>query len=76
MCPMNKSLKNYPSLHIENSPCQAIKQVKHLRDHLRRVHKFTNKAVNIIVKAVRADVPVHMIEFPQWIDIIENDNHL
>jgi hypothetical protein len=73
---MNRSFKNYPSLNIPNCPCNTIKQVKHLRDHLRRVHRFTTKAINIIIKVVKADGLVHMIEFPEWIDIIETDNHL
>jgi hypothetical protein len=30
----------------------------------------------MIVKAVKADRSIQMIQFPQWIDIIENDNHV
>jgi len=51
-----------------------MKQVRHLKDHLKRVHKFTNKAANMIIKSVKVDRSVHMIQFPQWINIIENDN--
>ncbi|CAF3553593.1 unnamed protein product [Rotaria sordida] len=72
-CPINKPFINYPLLHIVNSPCDTIKQVRHLKDHLKRVHKFTNKAANIIIKAVKADAPIHKIQFPRWIDIIEDD---
>jgi hypothetical protein len=72
ICPLNKSLVNYPILQIDNSPCQTIKQVRHLKDHLKRVHKFTTQAASIILKAVKTDGPVHMIQFPHWINIIEN----
>ncbi|CAF0878930.1 unnamed protein product [Rotaria sp. Silwood1] len=73
ICPIKKPFINYPLLHIVNSPCDTIKQVRHLKDHLKRVHKFTNKAANIIVKGVKADAPIHKIQFPRWIDIIEDD---
>ncbi|CAM4856787.1 unnamed protein product [Rotaria socialis] len=72
-CPINKGFINYPTLHILNSPCDTIKQVRQLRDHLKRVHKFTSKATNIIIKAVKTDTPIHMIQFPRWIDIIEDE---
>ncbi|CAF0717628.1 unnamed protein product [Adineta steineri] len=74
-CPIHKPFVNYPLLQIENTPCDTIKQVRHLKDHLKRAHRFTNKAANFIIKAVKDDMSVHMIQFPQWIDIIEDDNH-
>ncbi|CAF2382360.1 unnamed protein product [Rotaria sp. Silwood2] len=73
ICPITKPFINYPSLHVVNSPCDTIKQVRHLKDHLKRVHRFTNKAANIIVKGVKAETPIHKIQFPRWIDIIEDD---
>jgi hypothetical protein len=74
-CPINKPFVHYPLLHIDNSPCNTIKQVRHLKDHLKRVHKFTNKAASVIIKAIQADTSVHKLQFPEWIDIIEDDNH-
>ncbi len=73
-CPIKKPFIHYPSLHINNLPCDTIKQVRHLKDHLKRVHKFTNKSANIIIKAIKANTSIHMIKFPQWIDIIEDNN--
>ncbi len=75
-CPIDKPLFHYPLLQIANSPCNTIKQVRHLRDHLKRAHKFTNQAANLIVKLVKNDLSVHKIEFPHWIDILENGNHI
>lgn len=72
-CPINQPFKNHPSLQFFNSPCDTIKQVRHLKDHLKRVHRFTTKAANLIVKAVKIDAPIHELKFPQWIDIIEDD---
>jgi hypothetical protein len=75
-CPIRRPFTHHPLLHIENSPCHTIKQVRNLKDHLKRVHKFTNKAANIIIKSVKANTAIHQIQFPQWIDIIENDNQI
>ena len=73
-CPINKPFFHYPSLQIRNSPCYAVKQIQHLRDHLKRSHKFTSKAANTIVKLVQNDLPTHKIQFPQWMNILENTN--
>ena len=71
---MHKPFLHYPLLQIENLPCDTIKQVRHLKDHLRRVHKFTIRAANVIMKSIKADEPIHRIQFPEWFNIIENDS--
>ncbi|UJR35230.1 hypothetical protein I4U23_027995 [Adineta vaga] len=73
-CPINQPFLHHSLLQIENYPCKTVRQVRHLRDHLKRSHKFTNRAANIIVKAVKNNRPVHMIEFPQWINVLEDEN--
>jgi hypothetical protein len=73
-CPINKPLFHYPSLQIRNTPCHTIKQVRHLQDHLKRSHKFTTKAANMIIKLVKSDLPIDKIQFPQWMNILEITN--
>ena len=46
ICPISRPFVNYPSLHVDNAPCNTIKQVRHLKDHLKRVHKFTSQAAS------------------------------
>ncbi len=75
-CPINRAFIHHPLLDIENSPCNAMKQVRHLRDHLKRVHKFSNKAANLIVKSVKSDTKTHLIRFPHWINITENNHQI
>ncbi|CAF1650794.1 unnamed protein product [Adineta ricciae] len=71
-CPITQPFVHHRLLQIENSPCSAIKQVRQLREHLKRSHKFSSRAANIIVKAVKSDIPVHTLQFPKWIDVIED----
>ncbi len=75
-CPINKPFLHHPRLKIENFPCNTIKQVRHLKDHLKRAHKFTVKATKMIMKSIKTDTSVQMIRFPQWIDITENEDYI
>lgn len=69
-CPIHKPFVHYPSMDPVNFPCHEHKQVRHLKDHLRRVHRFTPQAANVIVKSIKANRPVHQIQFPHWMNII------
>lgn len=75
-CPMNKPLTHYPFLQIPQYPCNTIKQVRHLKDHLRRVHQLTNPAANLIIKVVKNDLPIERIQFPPHINILQTDDQI
>ena len=71
-CPMNRAFLHYPTLDVINTPCCATKQVRHLKDHLKRTHKLTSQAARIVVNAVKADAPVHKIQFPHTMHILDD----
>ena len=73
-CPLEKPFVHYPSLQILNCPCYERKQFRQLRDHLQRVHKLTNRAASFLLKAFKSNRPIHSLQFPHWINILQNES--
>lgn len=71
-CPMNKPMIHYPDIQIPQLPCNTIKQVRHLKDHLCRAHQLTKPAANLIIKLIKNDLSIERIQFPPHVNILQN----